>query len=115
MRTLQKIFLNAVVVLIMVVGIGSHAFALDLDAARTSGLAGEVDNGLLAIPPGASSGAKELINSINNARRAEYARIAAQNNLSLDAVGSLMAQKIFTKLPAGTWIQVQGTWKKKAE
>jgi uncharacterized protein YdbL (DUF1318 family) len=115
MRTLQKFFLNTIVFGIMVVGIGSHAFALDLDTARTSGLAGEVDNGLLAMPPGASSEAKDLINSINNARRAEYARIAAQNNLSLDAVGSIASQKIFAKIPAGTWIQVQGTWKKKAQ
>ena len=115
MKALQKFFLGAMVAGVMVTGTGSHALALDLETARTSGLAGEVDNGLLAIPPNASTGAKELINSINNARRAEYARIAAQNNLSLEAVGSMMSQKIFTKLPAGTWVQVQGTWKKKAE
>ncbi len=115
MKILSKFLLQAVVIIVMVAGIGSHAFALDLDAARASGMAGEVDNGLLATPPGASAGAKELINSTNNARRAEYARIAAQNNLSLEAVGTLAAQKIFAKIPAGTWIQVQGSWKKKAE
>ncbi|MEI6639179.1 MAG: DUF1318 domain-containing protein [Chlorobium sp.] len=115
MKVLSRFFLQAVVVIIMVSGIGSHAFALDLESARSSGLAGEVDNGLLATPPGASAGAKELINSTNNARRAEYARIAAQNNLSLEAVGSMMSQKIFAKIPPGTWIQVQGTWKKKSE
>ncbi|MEI7694366.1 MAG: YdbL family protein [Chlorobium sp.] len=115
MKALQKNLFKAVVVAILVVGMGSHAFALDLETARSSGLAGEVDNGLLAAPPGASSAAKDLINSTNNARRAEYARIAAQNNLSLEAVGTLASQKIFAKIPAGTWIQVQGTWKKKAE
>ena len=115
MKALQQILFKAALVVIMIAGMGSHAFARDLETARSSGLAGEVDNGLLATPPGASAGAKDLINSTNNARRAEYARIAAQNNLSLDAVGILASQKIFAKIPAGTWIQVQGKWKKKAE
>ncbi len=115
MKSLHKFFLRSAVVVSMIAGMGSQAWAIDLDTARANGLAGEMDNGLLAVPPGASASAQELINSINNARRAEYARIAAQNNLPLEAVGTMMSQKIFTKLPAGTWVQVQGAWKKKAQ
>jgi uncharacterized protein YdbL (DUF1318 family) len=113
MKRVQKILLASAVVVMMQGGMAGSAFAIDLEAARAKGVAGEMDNGLLAAPPGASAEAADLITSINNARRAEYAKIAAQNNLSLDAVGTMMSQKIVAKLPAGTWIQVQGAWKKK--
>lgn len=99
----------------MIAGTVSTAFALDLDTARTNGLAGEVDNGLLAIPPGAPADAQKLIADINNTRRAEYAKVAAKNNLTLEAVGTIMSQKIYGRLPAGTWVQTQGKWIKKAQ
>ena len=99
----------------MIAGTFSTVLALDLETARIDGLAGEVDNGLLAIPPGAPADAQELITSINNSRRAEYAKVAAQNNLTLEAVGTMMSQKIYTRLPAGIWVQVHGKWIKKAQ
>jgi len=37
-----------------------------------------------------------------------------QNNLELQVVGTMMFQKIYPRLPAGTWVQIQGTWKQKA-
>ena len=79
MRTIQQIALKIAVAVMMIAGTVSTAFALDLETARKSGLAGEVDNGLLASPPGAPTDAQELITSINNSRRAEYAKVAAQN------------------------------------
>ena len=91
------------------------AFALDIKTARLNGLAGEVDNGLLAIPPGSPVDAEELIASVNNSRRAEYAKVAAQNNLTIDIVGEMMFQKIYSRLPADTWVKVQGKWIKKAK
>jgi len=114
MKTIQQIALKIALALMMFAGTVSPAFALDLETARTSGLAGEVDNGLLAIPPGAPTDAQEMITNINNSRRAEYAKVAAQNNLTLEAVGTIMSQKIYARLPAGTWVQVQGKWIKKA-
>lgn len=105
--------LKTIVMLMLLVAAALPAFALDLETARAQGLAGEVDNGLLGIPPGATTDATGLIATINNQRRAEYAKIAAQNNLSLDVVGSMMFEKIYVRLPAGTWVQVKGQWKKK--
>ncbi len=113
MRTIQQIALKIAVAVMMIAGTVSTAFALDLETARKSGLAGEVDNGLLAIPPGAPTDAQELITSINNSRRAEYAKVAAQNNLTLEAVGTMMSQKIYARIPAGTWVEVNGKWIKK--
>ncbi|MBM3423586.1 MAG: YdbL family protein [Chlorobi bacterium] len=104
---------KTIVLLMLSFAAAIPAFALDLVTARAQGLAGEVDNGLLGIPPGAASDAAGLVVTINNQRRAEYAKIAAQNNLSLDVVGTMMFEKIYVRLPAGTWVQVKGQWKKK--
>ncbi|KAA6232472.1 DUF1318 domain-containing protein [Chlorobium phaeovibrioides] len=114
MKRLQTIFVRLSAIMLLVVAMTASASALDLDAARAKGLAGEVDNGLLAVPPGASNEAEPVIAAINNQRRAEYAKIAAQNNLGLQVVGTMMFQKIYPRLPAGTWVQIQGTWKQKA-
>lgn len=116
MKRLQTIFVHLSAMMLLVVAMTASASALDLDAAaaRAKGLAGEVDNGFLAVPPGASNEAAPVIAAINNQRRAEYAKIAAQNNLGLQVVGTMMFQKIYPRLPAGTWVQIQGTWKQKA-
>ncbi|NTW63683.1 MAG: YdbL family protein [Chlorobiaceae bacterium] len=111
---IRKPFFGILVLMMMMAGIALPAYALDLETARSQGLAGEVDNGLLAVPPGSPGDAQGLIGTINNQRRAEYAKVAAQNNLSLDVVGGMMFEKIYTRLPAGTWVQVQGKWTKKA-
>lgn len=113
MKPIQKTVIKALATLSLFGCTSLSAFALDKETAREKGLAGEVDNGLMAIPPGASEEAKELINTINNGRRAEYAKIAATNNLPLDTVGAMMAEKIYERLPAGTWVQQKGTWMKK--
>ncbi|EAT58552.1 YdbL family protein [Chlorobium ferrooxidans] len=113
MRTIQRIASKTALLIMLALSITLPAYALDLDTARSSGLAGEVDNGLLALPPGASTAAQELITTINNSRRAEYAKVAAQNNLTLDVVGAMMYEKIYSRLPAGTWVQVRGNWVKK--
>ena len=115
MRTIQSLAFRVALSLMLLVGITAPAFAIDLDTARAKGLAGEVDNGLLAIPPGAAADAQDMITTINNSRRAEYAGVAAKNNLTLDVVGGMMFQKIYSRLPAGTWIQVQGKWAKKVQ
>ncbi|NTW69237.1 MAG: YdbL family protein [Chlorobiaceae bacterium] len=113
MRTIHRIISKVAVLMMLMFSVSLSAYALDLETARSSGLAGEVDNGLLAAPPGASAAAQDLISTINNSRRAEYAKVAAQNNLSLDVVGAMMYEKIYSRLPAGTWIQVKGNWVKK--
>ncbi|TCD47442.1 YdbL family protein [Chlorobium sp. N1] len=99
--------------MMLLMALSAPASGLDLDTARLNGLAGEVDNGLLAVPPGATREAAPLIEDINNQRRAEYARVAAQNNLQLSVVGSMMFEKIYSRLPAGTWVSIKGEWKKK--
>jgi len=54
------------------------AFALDLETARAKGLIGEVDNGYIAIPPGAGTEAQALVGSVNQQRREAYAGSSVQ-------------------------------------
>jgi len=115
MRTIRTIVSNTALLTMLMMSMAAATFALDLQTARSSGLAGEVDNGLLAIPPGAASEAQPLIETINNSRRVEYANVAAKNNLTIEVVGGMMFQKIYTRLPAGTWVQIEGKWAKKAK
>ncbi|MEI6692649.1 MAG: YdbL family protein [Chlorobium sp.] len=113
MKTNQFITFTVAVAIMLLFSIAASAYALDLETARSKGLAGEVDNGLLSVPPASPADAQELITTINNSRRIEYAKVAAKNNLTLEAVGSMMFQKIYVRLPAGTWVQIQGKWSKK--
>lgn len=105
--------LKTLTVMMLLALFSSPVFALDLDTARSTGLAGETDSGLLAIPPGAGSEAQPLIDRINTQREAEYQRISGQNNVSVEDVGKLMFQKIYATLPSGTWIRIQGNWSQK--
>ncbi len=113
MKNMQSIVLRVAAATMLFMVLAMPVFALDIKTARLNGLAGEVDNGLLAIPPDAPVEAEELIATINNLRRAEYAKVAAQNNLTIDVVGEMMFQKIYSRLPVRTWVKVQGKWIKK--
>ena len=89
------------------------AFALDLETARSKGLVGEVDNGYIAIPPGAGDEAKQLVGGVNTERRAAYAEIATKNGISVETAGQRTFEKRYPGFPAGTWVQMQGKWSKK--
>ncbi len=89
------------------------AFSIDLESARARGLVGEVDNGYLAIPPGAGAEGQQLVGSVNKERQAAYTDIAAKNGISVVAAGERTFEKRLPGFPAGTWIQVHGKWSKK--
>ncbi len=104
---------TSVLLLMILLSISSAAFALDLETARSQGLAGETDSGLLAKPPAAGDQADSLITVVNASRSAEYTRIAEQNAITSEVVGKMMFEKIYTKLPSGTWVRINGSWSRK--
>lgn len=104
---------SLVLLLAIIAATASAAFALDLETARSRGLVGEVDNGYIAIPPGAGTEAQLLVGTVNKERRAAYAEIAAKNSITIDAAGQRTFEKRYPSFPAGTWVQLQGTWSKK--
>lgn len=94
----------------------STAFAeLSLDEAKEKGLVGEAPNGYLAAV--ASSPDEEvhnLIDSINDKRREEYERIAAKNDIEVDAVEKLAGKKAIEKTKPGHYIRLPGGgWQRK--
>lgn len=87
--------------------------AIDLQTALSKGLAGEVDNGYLAIPPGASSEAQQLVSSVNTQRRTAYASLAEKNGVSPEIAGQATFEKRYPQFPVGTWVKIQERWMQK--
>jgi len=91
----------------------TSAYSLDLETARSKGLAGEVDDGYIAIPPGAGTEAQELVKTVNQERNAVYSDIAQKNGISVEATGQRTFEKRYPGFPAGTWVKMKGAWSQK--
>jgi uncharacterized protein YdbL (DUF1318 family) len=83
-----------------------------LSAAKTQGLVGEQPDGYLGVVT-KSGNADEIVKFINNARRAEYQRVAKENAIALPDVEAIAGQKAMEKTPAGQYVQVNKKWMKK--
>ena len=89
---------------------GAPAWADALDNLRASGAVGESYNGfVVARDPSAQAEA----DAINAKRKAIYQEKAAAQGVSIDQVGKVYAEEIIRKVPAGTWVQINGQWKKR--
>ncbi len=74
---------------------------------------GETADGYLAAVGSPGSEVSNLIKEINRKRRAEYERIARQNNIDLSAVEALAGKKAIEKTPSGEYVRVDGEWRRK--
>ncbi|ERI50843.1 DUF1318 domain-containing protein [Pseudomonas sp. AOB-7] len=95
------------------------AYALNLNqamsalgAAKASGQLGEQPNGYLGVvkPDGQ---AEEIARLINQARRAEYQKVAKDNGIALSDVEAIAGKKAIDRTPQGQFIQLNGQWLKK--
>jgi uncharacterized protein len=109
----NALFRTAALLFTLLMASTAAAFAIDLETARSKGLVGEVDNGYIAIPPGAGAEAQPLVGTVNQERRAAYAGIATKNGISVEVAGQRTFEKRFPGFPAGTWVQIQGKWSRK--
>jgi uncharacterized protein YdbL (DUF1318 family) len=89
------------------------AQALSLSEARSQGLIGETPQGYVAPVGAPSAEVRELVNKINSARRAEYQVIAGKTGSSLQQVEAVTGQRIYQQVPAGTFLLVDGQWRRK--
>ncbi|HYQ37397.1 MAG TPA: YdbL family protein [Pseudomonas sp.] len=95
------------------------AFALDLSGAmqalggaKAAGQLGEQTDGYLGVvQPGGQ--AEEIARLINQARRAEYQKLATQNGIGLSDVEAMAGKKAVDKTPAGQYIRLDGQWRRK--
>ena len=83
-----------------------------LDGAKQQGYVGEQLNGYAGIVnPAAPDDVRQLVESVNQQRRAEYERIAAETNSTPEQVGYVIGAKLINRAPAGHYVMdVQGQW-----
>lgn len=95
--------------------IPTMAFALSLDAAKSSGAIGETPTGYLeAVSPNPSADVVALVKDINGKRKAQYESIAKKNGTGLKAVEALAGKKAIEKTPPGEFVKLpNGSWKRK--
>ena len=87
------------------------ALAMDLQGARAQGLVGEKLDGYVQAIDGS---AQTLVDEVNAKRKAEYARISAENGQPVSVVAKIAAEQIISNLPSGAKYQgAEGSWKTK--
>lgn len=89
------------------------AWAIDLEQAKDQGLVGETESGYLEPVVAATPEIRDLVDTINQKRRAEYRRIASSNDIDLATVEALAGKKAIEKTPSGQYVKVRGAWRKK--
>ncbi|MCL1058006.1 YdbL family protein [Shewanella gelidimarina] len=90
-----------------------NALAISLQDAKAQGFVGEQTNGYLGLVK-ETSDAKTLVSSINAKRKSHYQKIAKKNNISLNDVAKLAAEKAIKATKKGQYIQnTRGKWIKK--
>ncbi len=91
------------------------ATARSLNDLRASGVVGERFDGFAVIrDAGASSRARDTVDTVNARRQKIYARRAGEQGVSPDQVGRVYARRILGKAPAGTWFLAEdGGWSRK--
>lgn len=92
------------------------AFAeIALDDAKRDGLIGEDASGYVAAVAAApTKEVRALVKSVNDKRRAEYERIAEDNDIELSDVEQLAGRKAIEKTESGHYIRLPGSsWQPK--
>jgi uncharacterized protein len=113
-RSIRTAALAVASVLFLLVAAPS-AWAGALDAAKAAGQVGERPDGYLGlVDSNAPPAVKQLVDSVNAKRKAEYTRIAKQNGTAVDAVAALAGAKLIERTPPGQYVMgVDVRWVKK--
>lgn len=110
---MMKMKIRGVLVLLASLMLITSAHALGLGAAKSQGLVGETPSGYLQAVGSATAEVNQLINQINQKRRAEYASIAKKNGTSLKNVEALAGKKAIERSRPGEHVLIGGKWRKK--
>ncbi|MFT5111927.1 MAG: hypothetical protein ACI8P9_001250 [Parasphingorhabdus sp.] len=86
------------------------AHAADLDSAKQQQQIGETDTGYIAAVGGGGAEIQNLIESVNNKRRAYYQKLANKNHVSLASIEELAGQKAIAKTAGGQMVRIAGDW-----
>lgn len=92
----------------------TNAAALTLDEARAQGLVGETFSGYIELVQTNNKQAQQLVDEINQARKAKYAEIAKTNQVTPDSVARLAGEKLVARANEGEFVKgINGLWTKK--
>jgi len=83
-----------------------------LAQAKAQGLVGEQANGYLGAVQN-NSEANDIVKLINDARRAEYTKLAKQNSIAVADVEAMAGKKALERTSSGHYILLDGNWVKK--
>ncbi|WP_449361293.1 YdbL family protein [Alishewanella longhuensis] len=112
-KALKTLFLSAVFAISMPVFAMNLQQAMSaLPNAKTQGLVGEQPNGYLGVVQN-SPEAESIAKLINDARRAEYTRLAKENNIAVADVEAMAGQKAVECTSRGHYILLDGKWLQK--
>ena len=87
-----------------------------LEAAKRDCVVGEQSDGYLGVVSGksASAAVRQEIRSVNQQRKAAYARLADKNGVTTDVAARLTAEKLINRAPRGSCYRTAGgAWKEK--
>lgn len=94
---------------------GGRAAAQDLASAKREGWLGErIDGFVGVVRADTPAEIRALADDINRRRREEYARIAAREEVPVEAVGQLAGEKLIQRASSGEWVLgADGNWRQK--
>jgi uncharacterized protein YdbL (DUF1318 family) len=101
--------------LLLSVGFSGGVWAQSLDQAKAQGLVGEkVDGYIAAVTANPSPEVQALIQTTNTGRRQAYEELARRNNITVEQVGIVSAEKLQANARSGEYIQsASGQWVQK--
>ncbi|MGM0540868.1 MAG: YdbL family protein [Pseudomonadota bacterium] len=112
-KTLQPFFF------ILLFAFAATAYAMTLQQAmgqlgsyKSQGLVGEKTNGYLGVVTDQNE-ASQLVELINDARKAQYQKMADANNIAIQDIETLAGKKALEKTKPGHYIEINGRWVKK--
>lgn len=109
-NTIAKILSFAVM---MVVAI-PLAFAMSVESAKSQGLVGERQDGLLGVVSSPTPEVRQLVETTNAERLEKYKAIAQKRGTALDQVQAVAGKKLIDGAAPGEYIQsASGGWQKK--
>jgi len=99
----------------IVIGAAPGSWAAPLDDAKAAGLIGERPDGYVAaVQPNPPPDIAALVRDINAKRLAAYQDIAAKQNVPVDQVGAVTAEKIKRQARSGEYfLDSNGSWTQK--
>lgn len=90
------------------------AFAMSVESAKSQGLVGERQDGLLGIVASPTPELRDLVETTNGERIEKYKSIAQKNGTPLNQVQAVAGKKLIENSRAGEYIQsTSGGWQKK--